>query len=171
MAAADKLPKKSASAKEIDFGSKGRDKVGLQISEEELRVAWEFFDPKGLGKLTAGDVKRRLSIFYKNISNKGVKFLLNNQSEITFNDFYTLLSDNQLHNFDPVKEAFKVFDPNGTESVDMNVIKECFQELGYGDVSEEDLKIVLEIADADKDGRIGLEDFRKMVPFGDAHRK
>jgi len=145
---------------------KGAKGGGLQIEEDELVIAWDFFDQKGTGKITASDIKRRLSAFYKNISAKEIKFLLNNQSEISFADFYSLLSDNQIPNFDPVKEAFKVYDPNGTGYVDMSVIKECFSSLGYGDVSDDDIKIIMDTADADKDGRIGIEDFRKMVPFG-----
>jgi len=65
-----------------------------------------------------------------------------------------------------VKEAFKVYDPHNTGFVDMEVIKSFFKDLGYGDISEEDAKIILETADGDKDGRIGLDDFRMMVPFG-----
>ncbi len=38
----------------------------------------------------------------------GLRFLMNNQAEISFAELYTLLKDNQLGNFDPVKEAFKV---------------------------------------------------------------
>jgi len=92
---------------------------------------------------------------------------MNDQPEITFNDFTPLISDNQLSsNFDPVREAFKVYDPQETGFVDMEVTREIFQTLGYGEVSEEDIRIILETADTDRDGRIGLEDFRKMVPFG-----
>merc|ERR550534_2577778 len=98
-----KSPRRAGGGKEGDFGGKGKEKAGLQISQEELRIAWDFFDSNGAGKLTAGDVKRRLQPFYKNISNKEIKFLLNDQAEITFNDFYSLLSENQLHSFDPVK--------------------------------------------------------------------
>ena len=43
------------------------------------------------------------------------------------------------------------------------VVKEFFANLGYGEISDEDAKIILETADGDKDGRIGLEDFRMMV--------
>ncbi len=32
-----------------------------------------------------------------------------------------MLKDNQLTNFDPVKEAFKVYDPQDTGFVDMEV--------------------------------------------------
>jgi Ca2+-binding EF-hand superfamily protein len=112
-----------------------------------------------------------LTTFYKNVSNKEIKFLLNNQQEITFEDLYELLKDNQLTNFDPVKEAFKVYDPNDTGFVDMEVVKEFFANLNYGDISDDDAKIILETADADKDGRIGLDDFRMMVPFGQPDTK
>eukprot|EP00927_Polykrikos_kofoidii_P059037 TRINITY_DN5402_c0_g1_i1.p1 TRINITY_DN5402_c0_g1~~TRINITY_DN5402_c0_g1_i1.p1 ORF type:complete len:181 (-),score=40.94 TRINITY_DN5402_c0_g1_i1:59-601(-) len=145
------------------------EKGGLLITEDELKVAWDFFDTSGKARLTMGDVKRRLQTFYKDISTREVKFLLNNQPEITFEELYSLLRDNQLTGFDPVKEAFKVYDPHGTGFVDMDVVKAFFKDLGYGDLSEEDAKIILETADANKDGRIGLDDFRMMVPFGQPH--
>lgn len=141
------------------------DKGGLLITEDELRVAWDFFDTGNKSKLTMGDIKRRLQTFYKDITSREVKFLLNNQPEISFEDLYALLRDNQLTNFDPVKEAFKVYDPHNTGFVDMDVVKSFFKELGYGEISEEDAKIIVETAGG-KDGRIGLDDFRMMVPFG-----
>jgi len=142
------------------------EKGGLLITEDELRVAWDFFDTQGKSKLTVGDIKRRLQTFYKDVTTREVKFLLNNQPEISFEDLYALLRDNQLTNFDPVKEAFKVYDPSNTGFVDIDVVKTFFKELGYGEISEEDAKIIIETADGDKDGRIGLDDFRTMVPFG-----
>eukprot|EP00929_Paragymnodinium_shiwhaense_P020429 TRINITY_DN13626_c0_g1_i1.p1 TRINITY_DN13626_c0_g1~~TRINITY_DN13626_c0_g1_i1.p1 ORF type:complete len:174 (-),score=62.87 TRINITY_DN13626_c0_g1_i1:327-848(-) len=142
------------------------DKGGLLISEDELRVAWDFFDTTGKAKLTMNDIKKRLQTFYKDITTREVKFLLNSQPDITFEELYALLKDNQLSNFDPVKEAFKVYDPHNTGFVDMDMVKTFFKDLGYGDISDEDAKIILETADADKDGRIGLDDFRMMVPFG-----
>uniref|UniRef100_A0A7S2K1J0 Calmodulin n=1 Tax=Zooxanthella nutricula TaxID=1333877 RepID=A0A7S2K1J0_9DINO len=141
-------------------------KGGLLIKEDELKVAWDFFDVAGKNKLTSTDIKKRLQTFYKDVSTREVKFLLNNQPEITFEELYALLRDNQLTNFDPVKEAFKVYDPHNTGFVDMDMLKTLFKDLGYGEISEEDAKIILETADSDKDGRIGLTDFRMMVPFG-----
>ncbi|CEL99346.1 unnamed protein product [Vitrella brassicaformis CCMP3155] len=142
------------------------EKGGVLITKEELKVAWDFFDTKGQGKLTAAELRRRLAVFYKNISLKEVKFLMNNQSEIGFDELYDLLKDNQLTNFDPVREAFKVYDPQETGFVDLAVVKQCFQQLGYGDLSAEDMRILIQTADADGDGKIGLDDFRLMVSFG-----
>lgn len=144
------------------------EKGGILISDEELKIAWDFFDPKSLGKLTAPDIKKRLSSFYKNVSVKEIRYLLNNQPEISFEELRDLLKENTLKNFDPVKDAFKVYDPQDTGYVDLAVVQEFFQSLGFGELSEEDSKLIQEMGDADGDGKIGLEDFRLMVPFGKA---
>lgn len=38
-----------------------------------------------------------------------------------------------------------------------------FQSLGFGEISDEDLQILVETADSDKDGKISLSDFRGML--------
>eukprot|EP00930_Biecheleria_cincta_P063278 TRINITY_DN48797_c0_g1_i1.p1 TRINITY_DN48797_c0_g1~~TRINITY_DN48797_c0_g1_i1.p1 ORF type:complete len:199 (+),score=54.52 TRINITY_DN48797_c0_g1_i1:49-597(+) len=155
-----------AGSKDTPVALPRNEKGGILITEDELRVAWDFFDTNSKGKLTMSEIKKRLQTFYKDITTREVKFLLNNQPEITFEELFALLKDNQLTNFDPVKEAFKVYDPQNTGFVDPDIVKSFFKELGYGEISDEDEKIILETADGDKDGRIGLDDFRMMVPFG-----
>ncbi|CAD7970108.1 unnamed protein product [Amoebophrya sp. A120] len=142
------------------------EKGGILIGEKELKVAWDFFDQKGTGKISAHEIKKRLAVFYKNVSVKEIRYLLNNQSEITFDELRDLLKDNTLKNVDPVKDAFRVYDPNDTGEIDIGVIQELFQGLGFGEISDEDAQFIKEMADADGDGRITLEDFRQMVPFG-----
>ncbi|OLQ06552.1 hypothetical protein AK812_SmicGene10168 [Symbiodinium microadriaticum] len=100
--------KRAAETKDTPVPLPRNEKGGILITEDELKVAWEFFDTSGKGKLTMSEIKRRLQTFYKDITTREVKFLLNNQPEITFDELYALLKDNQLTNFDPVKEAFKV---------------------------------------------------------------
>ncbi len=60
----------------------------MHIGEKELKVAWDFFDQKGTGKISAHEIKKRLAVFYKNVSVKEIRYLLNNQSEITFDELY-----------------------------------------------------------------------------------
>eukprot|EP00933_Yihiella_yeosuensis_P014808 TRINITY_DN13117_c0_g3_i1.p1 TRINITY_DN13117_c0_g3~~TRINITY_DN13117_c0_g3_i1.p1 ORF type:complete len:180 (+),score=41.42 TRINITY_DN13117_c0_g3_i1:139-678(+) len=164
--ASDKKTRGASGSKDVPVHLPRNDKGGILITEDELKVAWDFFDTAGKGKLSMSEIKKRLQTFYKDISTREVKFLMNNQPEISFDELYALLKDNQLTNFDPVKEAFKVYDPNNTGFVDMDVVKHFFKELGYGEISDEDAKIILETVDNDKDQRIGLDDFRMMVPFG-----
>ena len=47
--------------------------------------------------------------------------------------------------------------------VDTGVLRGIFEKLGFGTITEEDVKILVETADVDKDGKISLEDFRLMI--------
>jgi len=47
-------------------------------------------------------------VFYKNLSIREYRFLMNNKPQLTLEELYNLLVNNELTNFDPVMEAFKV---------------------------------------------------------------
>ena len=76
--------------------------------------------------------------------------------------------NNDLGNFDPTEEAFKAYDPAGTGFVDTATMRSIFETLGYGEMSEDDIAVLVETADVDRDGKISLEDFRQMLAFGKA---
>jgi calmodulin len=138
----------------------------ITITEDELKKAWEFFDPKHTGRLTSVETKKRVGIFYKDVTSKEIRFLMNNQNEISFDELYQLLRDAHLGSFDPVKEAFKIYDPTNTGYVDPSLIRNFFEAMGFGQLDDEDMRIVIQTADKDKDGKISLDDFRALVPFG-----
>lgn len=140
-------------------------KGGVAVTEDELRTAFEFFDVDMTGKITLSNLKKRLGVFYKNLPAKEYRFLMNNKNELTFEDLKDLLLENEVKNFDPVAEAFKVYDPDGTGFVDTAVLRTIFKELGFGVVSDDDLQILVETGDVDGDGHISLADFRKMLDF------
>jgi|TARA_B110000211_G_C13749161_1_gene408011 Ca2+-binding EF-hand superfamily protein len=142
--------------------------AGITIDEAELQAAFEFFDVSGTGKITLSDLKNRLGAFYKNVPLREYKFLMNNQSELTLDDLRALLENNEIKNFDPVAEAFKVYDPQETGFVDTGVLRGIFEKLGFGTITEEDVRILIETADVDKDGKISLDDFRKMIDTNQA---
>ena len=39
--------------------------------------------------------------------------------------------------------------------------------MGYGEITDDDLTVLVEAADADGDGKISLEDFRGMMRFAE----
>ena len=131
---------------------------GVLVTDDELKSAFEFFDVEGSGKITQAQLKKRLGVFYKDMPNKEYKFLMNDQSELTLDDLRELLLDNEVKNFDPVAEAFKVYDPEGTGFVDTTVLKAIFENLGFGEISEDDLAVLTETGDVDGDGRPGPND-------------
>jgi hypothetical protein len=91
----------------------------------------------------------RLSIFYKNLPAREYKFLIG-EPDFTYQSLHKLLVNNELRDFDPVKEvcnedsgvgrlcdinsvfpsvffqAFKVYDPHETGYVDVETLKSIF---------------------------------------------
>lgn len=47
--------------------------------------------------------------------------------------------------------------------MDAETLRSIFENLGYGEITDEDLQVLVETADMDKDGRISEEDFRNMM--------
>lgn len=41
-----------------------------------------------------------------------------------------------------------------------------FEHLGYGEISDDDLAVLFQCADTDRDGKISLDDFRGMLNLG-----
>lgn len=73
---------------------------------------------------------------------------------MTLSDLRELLVDNEVQDFDPVAEAFKAYDPDGTGFVDPSALRIIFAGLGFGDLTADDITILVEAADADGDGRV-----------------
>lgn len=65
--------------------------------------------------------------------------------------------------FDPVKESFQVYDPHGTGHVDVQMLGSIMTRIGFGELSDEELAILVRTADFDQDGHINLDDFRHLV--------
>lgn len=66
--------------------------------------------------------------------------------------------------FDPVFEAFRVYDPTGRKKcVDTEILGQIMARIGYGELSDEELSLLVRTADFDGDGKISLEDFRRLV--------
>jgi len=157
-------PKKDAGAVKSVCGKDGG---GFKITREEVQQAFDFFDVNSTGVLRPKDLKTRLSAFYPHMTNKEYRFLIS-EPNFTVDTLWSLLESNNVTNFDPVKEAFKVYDPNGTGFIDVEVLKGIMGRMGYGEMSKEDMDVLIKTADVDQDGRISLEDFRSMLNFNKA---
>jgi len=96
------------------------------------------------------------------MTNKEYRFLIS-EPNFTVDTLWNLLENNSITNFDPVKEAFRVYDPNGTGYVDVDTLNQIMSRMGYGDMTKEDMEVLIKTADVDGDGRISLEDFRSML--------
>lgn len=136
---------------------------GIKVSRADVEDAFHFLDTKRRGKIRMEDLRARLSAFYGDLPSQEYQFLLGDRTELTLGDLDALLRDNEITNFDPVAEAFKVYDPEGKGFVEPALLRQVFERLGFGALSDEDLSLLVESADADGDGRISLNDFRGLV--------
>lgn len=71
------------------------------------------------------------------------KFLMGDDAELTLDSLRSLLEGNEITDFDPCAEAFRVYDPEGTGFVDIGVLKAIFEKLGFDSLSAEDLEILV----------------------------
>ena len=59
----------------------------------------------------------------------------------------------------------QVYDPQDTGYVDSDVLRGIMSRMGYGELTKEDMEVLVKTADVDGDGKISLDDFRNMLNF------
>ncbi len=142
---------------------KKNSKGGILVTGNEIENAFAFLDLEKQGTVNMATLKKRLGVFFPEMTAKDLRFLLNNKKDICIEDLNALLLDNEITNFDPVAEAFKSFDTKGEGSISIKKLREVFVAFGLGELSNDETDILIKAADIDGDGIIGLEDFRKLI--------
>ena len=138
-------------------------KGGVLITVEEIQAAFSMLDVEKTGNISLPNMRKRLSALFpgkKNViqyyliilnrskcfttdmSAKEYRFLMNNKKELNIEDLKELLLDNEISNFDPVAEAFKVFDPKCEGTLDGNKLRAAFISFGFGELSDEEFEIL-----------------------------
>jgi calmodulin len=141
----------------------GQEVGGVQVTPEQIHAAFQFLDVEKKGRVTTGNLRARLSIFYDKLTPKDARLLMNDEDDISEEFLRALLLGNEVTDFDPVAEAFKAYDPEETGFISREMLRYVFERLGYGALCEEDLNVLISCADADQDGRVSLSDFRQMM--------
>ena len=139
---------------------------GVLITPEEIRAAFEFLDVDGEKKVSMSGLKRRLQVFFPNMTTKeyryifscmehpqkyliailtSCRFLMNNKREITEADLLELLQDNDVTNFDPVYEAFRAYDTDGEGTISLQRLRDVFTAFGLGELSATEVEILTRV--------------------------
>ncbi len=122
-----------------------------------------MIDEKGGGlKISQSELKKRIHIINPNFPMSELGTLTNNKTELKATELYDMLKDNELENFDPLEEAFKLLDPDGKGELDIVRLKQLFKALGYGEIEKKDTQILIECLDVDGDKKITLSDFKAI---------
>ena len=83
-----------------------------------------MIDEKNGGeKISQAELKKRIHVINPNFPMSELGTLTNNKTELKAKELYDMLKDNELENFDPLEEAFKLLDPDNTGSLDIKRLK------------------------------------------------
>ena len=89
----------------------------------------------------------------------------NGDNEIDFEEFLMLMSSSKPSKDDPdreLREAFKVFDADGSGSISKSEMKKLMKKLGQT-LSDAELDAMMDEVDTDKNGEIDFEEFKNMM--------
>lgn len=137
-------------------------KGGVLVKSSDLQSLMELFDRSGKGYITPSDVVSVGKVFFPGMNDADVRAMMSRRSKMTEESLAELLCDNDLQGYDPVEEAFGVL-AKGGDAIEPAALKEVLLKLGVRHVTDEDMRALLRHADADRDDRLGLEDFRGMA--------
>ncbi|CAD2215720.1 hypothetical protein AGDE_07123 [Angomonas deanei] len=75
--------------------------------------------------------------------------------------------------YDPVRETFEtVYDPQHTGEISaQSTLRPLMARIGFGELNDEELALLVRTADFNRDGKITLEDFRELVRMKGRYRK
>ena len=136
------------------------------VTAEEIQMAFQLLDVEKSGQLTVQNLKRRLGVLFPELSVKDYRyvwlcavayasltshvqfgrFLMNNKKEMSLDELKDLLMDNEITNFDPVAEAYRVFDQNGEGALSGDKLRQAFMAYGMGELADEELDILIRVS-------------------------
>ena len=127
-----------------------------KVTKRDLREYLSAFPVKGqaAGQVTEPRVKK-----------SEINFLLNGKQEMTATELHELLSNTMIEEFDPVQEAFNLLDVDETGFLTVDTFRNIFEKLQLGTIEPNEEKIFNEVADKDGDGKISIDDFRKILEY------
>ena len=137
---------------------------GVLVTEKEIAQAFKFFDANHKGVVDYEQIKERLAIFPPDCGlPTDIKGLMDG-ADFNPKNLMKLLKNNKVADFDPVAEAFSVFDPTGEGHVDIKIVRDLFRSLGMGELTTDEVNLIRKTG-GNPSGYINLEDFRGVLDY------
>jgi centrin-3 len=142
------------------------------LSDDQLNLlkeAFDLFDMEKTGNIDYHELKLTLKAFgfrikKQEIINMMQKFESNSGNKINFNDFIDLMTE-KFSERDPREEAvmaFDLFDEDKKGKINIKNLKKAVKEINEN-LTENELKAIIEEFDTDGDGYITKDDFLKIM--------
>nr|KAF6479452.1 hypothetical protein HJG59_002732 [Molossus molossus] len=140
-----------------------------ETQKQEIKEAFDLFDIDGSGTIGVKELKIAMQALGFEPKKEEVKQLIaevdkEGTGTISFEDFFAIMSIkmNEKDEKEELLKAFKLFDDDDTGSITLNNIKRVAKELGEN-LTDDELKEMLDEADHDGDGEINEEEFLRMM--------
>ena len=139
-----------------------------QLSEDQIaeyKEAYRLFDRDGDGSITTKELRTVMrslghSSTEAELQDMVNKVDINGNGKIEFHEFLTMMSRKTKERSleDELKEVFRVFDRDGNGYISASDLKNVMMNLGE-ELSDEEVTELINKADTDGDGQIGLVEF------------
>ncbi|XP_076096049.1 neo-calmodulin-like isoform X1 [Mytilus galloprovincialis] len=143
-----------------------------QIPEEQLREfkeAFSLFDKDGDGTISSAELGVVMRSLGQNPSDQELTDLVNEvdidgNGIIDFQEFLTMMAKKMkdTDTEEEIREAFRVFDKDGSGSISANDLRHIMTNLG-DKLPDEEVDEMIQEADLDGDGQIDYIEFVKMM--------
>lgn len=142
------------------------------LSDEQLTLlkeAFDLFDMEHTGKIDFHELKLTLKAFGFKVNKDDLLLIKdridpNNTNKITFETFIDFMTD-KFSERNPQEEAalaFDLFDEEKTGKINIKNLKKAVKEI-HENLSDIELKAIIEEFDTDNDGYITKQDFLKIM--------
>jgi len=141
--------------------TKNTEDHGVEVKDEDIELAFEFFGQKD-GNITPSSLRSVFLALNKKLTTKELKTIFDGKNSMSIQEVKFFLKDYTIE-MDPVVEAFSILDPTHSGFLSDERLNKIFSNLGYGDLTEEELAALVQTVDSDGDGRLGFDDFRMLA--------
>ncbi|XP_078313189.1 uncharacterized protein LOC144619408 isoform X1 [Crassostrea virginica] len=144
-----------------------------KLTEEKKKAfqeAFEMFDNDKSGYINTRELLTVMRAFKQDPTQAEVQELMkkldtNENGKIEYEEFEKYLVDHYKspqESQDTMMEAFKLFDKDGSGEIDAEELKEAMMRLG-DQLTQEEAEDMIKSADIDKDGKINIIEFIRMM--------
>ncbi len=146
-----------------------------QDQRQELKEAFDLFDTEKTGKIDYNELKVTFKALGFDLSSQELKSLMEeydteNEGRIDFQDFMDMMTRkySERDPLDEIRLAFKLFvGDDSSGKITVRALRKISKELKEN-LGEEELQAMIDEFDFDQDGKIGEEEFIKIMT-GDAY--
>lgn len=163
------MPRRGNNLKK-EFNAKDYERPGLSTDEiEEIKEAFDIFDVDKSGAISVQELLKAMTTLGFDSKNPDIFNMIQDMDEdgtgeIEFPDFLDMMTARISENNtkEDLERVFKLFDNDRTQEITVENLKRVARQLGE-DISDEELKEIVQRADLDGDGRLTFEDFYQVI--------